>query len=198
VIVALLEAAIASHLEDTHTAIPGRVESVSGDRCSVKPLINRTLRDGRTEELPVVANVPIWFPRGGGASITWPVAAGDGCLLVFSERSLDAWKAGGQNPADPRKHDLTDAVAFVGLSASGGPSDVIELTMGGVTLSVSGSEVRVQGGPLIVENGMQSINGGGVNVSGGAVTHNGTNIGDDHVHPINGGSSAPGPTGGPH
>lgn len=196
-IVELLEAAIASHLEDTHTAVPGRVEGVSGGRCTVKPLVNRTLRDGRTEELPVVANVPIWFPRGGGASITWPVAAGDGCLLVFSERSLDAWKAGGANPADPRKHDLTDAVAFVGLSPSGGPSDVIELKMGNVTFAVSGSEVKVTGGPLVVENGIQSVGGGGMEITGGTVSHNGTNIGDDHVHPINGGSSAPGPTGNP-
>ena len=160
----LLDAAIANAGENTHTAIPGVVVSVGGGTVNVKPLLNRKLRDGTVEELPVIPNVPVWFPRGGGASITWPVAAGDGCLLVFSERSLDEWKGGGGQvtPDDPRKHGLSDAIAFVGLDANGGGgSDAIELTMGGVTLAVSG---------------------GGVAITGGAVTHNGVNIGSDHVH----------------
>ena len=38
---------------------------------------------------------------------------------------------------------------------------------------------------------------GDLNVTGTNMTHNGINVGDSHVHPIAGGSSAPGPTGGP-
>lgn len=48
-------------------------------------------------------------------------------------------------------------------------------------------------------NGTNSTfnNGGEVNILGGTLLHNGANIGSSHVHPILGGSSAPGPTGGP-
>lgn len=38
---------------------------------------------------------------------------------------------------------------------------------------------------------------GDLDVTGTNMTHNGTNVGDSHVHPITSGSSAPGPTGGP-
>ena len=172
----LIDAAISANLENTHTALPGTVVSVNGAYVNVKPSLNRALRDGTTETLPVVPNVPVWFPRGGGASITWPIEVGDGCLLVFSERSLDEWKLTGSTvtPTDPRKHGLSDAIAFVGLSASGEGSDDISLKMGGVTLSVSDS---------------------GVAITGGAVTHNGVNIGSDHVH--SGIVSGPSDTGGP-
>lgn len=40
-------------------------------------------------------------------------------------------------------------------------------------------------------------NGGSIDFQGGSISHNGKNIGDTHVHPILGGSSAPGPTGTP-
>ena len=172
----LLEAAMASHLENVHTAIPGVVVSGGGGVVNVKPLLNRKLRDGTVEEMPVIPNVPVWFPRGGGASITWPVGAGDGCLLIFAERSLDEWKGSGSTvtPDDPRRHGLSDAIAFVGLNPGAGGSDAIELKMGGVTLAVSS---------------------GGVSITGGTVTHNGTNIGDSHVH--SGVSVGPDPTGGP-
>ncbi|QDP66989.1 MAG: putative spike protein [Prokaryotic dsDNA virus sp.] len=159
----LLEAAMAANLENIHTAIPGTVASVNGSRVNVKPSLNRQLRDGRTEELPIVPNIPIWFPNGGGASITWPVKSGDPCVLVFSERSLDEWKGGGGTvtPADPRHHGLADAMAFVGMDPNGTPSDGIVLKMGGVTFTVSSD---------------------GVTIEGGTITHNGTDIGDTHIH----------------
>ncbi|PWU06784.1 MAG: hypothetical protein C5B43_01340 [Verrucomicrobia bacterium] len=57
------------------------------------------------------------FPRSGGASLTFPVLEGDNCLLLFSERSMDLWlTVGGQvTPDDPRKFDISDAIAIVGL-----------------------------------------------------------------------------------
>lgn len=172
----LLESAMSQHGENKHTAIPGIVVSGGGGKVNVKPSLNRRLKDGSVESLPVIPNVPVWFPRGGGASITWPVKAGDGCLLVFSERSLDEWKGGGGEftPDDPRRNGLSDAIAFVGLDATGEGSDAIELKMGGVTLEVSG---------------------GGVAITGGSVTHNGTNIGDTHTHGgvSSGGSNTAGP-----
>lgn len=172
----LLEAAMAANGENKHTAIPGIVVSGGGGTVNVKPSLNRKLKDGSTESLPVIPNVPVWFPRGGGASITWPVKPGDGCLLVFSERSLDEWKGGGGEftPDDPRRNGLSDAIAFVGLSANGEGSDAIELKMGGVTLAVSDA---------------------GVAITGGSVTHNGTDIGDNHKH--SGIRSGPSNTGNP-
>ena len=56
---------------------------------------------------------------GGGFFLTFPVAAGDECLLVFSERAINFWyqNGGQQLPSKYRLHHLSDAIAFVGLTS---------------------------------------------------------------------------------
>lgn len=68
-------------------------------------------------EAPVtVPNVPIAWPQAGGYSLTFPLAAGDEVMLVFSSRSLDEWKLGaarsGVEASDPRRFAVQDAIAF--------------------------------------------------------------------------------------
>ena len=175
----LLEAFGAAQSENVHTSLPGVVTAVKGNRVNVQPSLNRALRDGRTESLPVVPNVPIWFPRGGGAAITWPVKAGDGCMLVFAERSLDEWKSGGGTvtPDDPRRHGLSDAVALVGLDSAASGSDDVEISMDGSKITVSPDAVTITVGGVTV-----TVSGDGLEVTGGDITHNGTSVGDAHVH----------------
>lgn len=91
---------------------------------TVQPVISRRYDDERVEPFKPINNVPIVFPRSGGASLTFPVKAGDPVLLVFSDRSLDTWKqSGGVQPQDDiRKHSINDAIGFVGISAMTHPS----------------------------------------------------------------------------
>lgn len=114
-----LLAAIERAAVDLRVSIPASVESYDAQkqRASVKPLLNRRYADGEEAELPVIAGVPVVWPRAGGAAMTMPVQKGDGVLLVFSDRSLDGWlvKGGKVTPDDPRHHDLSDAVAIPGL-----------------------------------------------------------------------------------
>jgi hypothetical protein len=67
-------------------------------------------------DLPLLVDVPVVFPRAGGFALTLPVAAGDECLLVFTDAQHDFWWASGgvQNRNDLRRHDLSDAVAILG------------------------------------------------------------------------------------
>jgi hypothetical protein len=67
--------------------------------------------------------VPVVFMGGGGARFTWPVAVGDGCLIVFSSVALERWKATGRagDPADDRRHDINDCFAIVGAHAPASP-----------------------------------------------------------------------------
>jgi hypothetical protein len=69
------------------------------------------------EALPVVTNVPVIFPGGGGFRVTFPLAVGDHVLLVFSDKSLDKWLTVGGvvDPEDNRTHAMTDAIALPGL-----------------------------------------------------------------------------------
>jgi len=104
---------------EMRVSLPARVEQYdeTKQRADVKPLLNRRYADGEEAELPVIAGVPVVWPRSGGAALTMPVAKGDGVLLVFADRSIDRWLSdGGQvTPDDPRTHDLSDAVAIPGL-----------------------------------------------------------------------------------
>ncbi|EHF8259117.1 hypothetical protein B8Z58_005063, partial [Enterobacter roggenkampii] len=102
-------------------AMPGVIESFDPDSvtASVRPAIKGY--DGGTEddgwiELPLLVDVPVIFPRGGGCTLTFPVKAGDECLLIFADRCIDFWwqNGGVQKPVDMRMHDLSDAFAIVG------------------------------------------------------------------------------------
>lgn len=117
-----------NRIKELHTSMPGIVQSFDAAKqtASVQPAIRRVFitRDGTDEilaasDLPILINVPVQFPRGGGFSLTFPVKKGDECLLVFAERSLDTWhKFGGvRDPGARRFHSLSDATAFVGISS---------------------------------------------------------------------------------
>lgn len=76
---------------------------------------------------PLLPDVPVQFPGGGGAALTFPLKRGDECLLVFSSRPIDAWwQSGGvQRPGNARMHSMSDAVALVGLrSQANVPADI--------------------------------------------------------------------------
>lgn len=212
----LLEQSFRQMLQSVHTAMPGQVESYSGGRASVKPLISRQLDTGEVEELPVLNDVPIIWPRSGGASMTFPVKPGDKCLLIFVERSLDEFKSNGSMvaPQDPRTHSISDAVALMGFAHFDGGSsgDTVEIKMGSTTINIGDGDVKIDApsvsikSPSVAIDGNVSVTGdfsasggmtvdGSLAVQGGSLTHRGTNVGDDHEHGgvERGGSKTDGP-----
>lgn len=108
---------------DIWTALPGIVTGYdpAAMTVTVQPAVSGTLEDGRGRRrplpLPLLVDVPVVFPSGGGFTLTFPVAAGDECLVVFSARCIDGWwQSGGvQPPAERRLHDLSDGVAILGI-----------------------------------------------------------------------------------
>lgn len=94
-------------------SLPGIVQSFDPETCTctVQPAIA-----GQGVDETLLMDVPVIFPRGGGCTITFPVKAGDECLVIFSDRCIDFWwqNGGVQEPVDPRQHDLSDAFALVG------------------------------------------------------------------------------------
>lgn len=138
--------AVLFQLYDVHTALPGQIISYdhTTQRATIQPCLKKSYLDGTTQEMPILNNVPVIFPRAGRASLTFPVASGDTCLLLFIERSTDLWKSVGGvvAPNDPRKFDLSDAVAIMGLmpftenSLSDNNEDVL--------LTYKGSNIRIK------------------------------------------------------
>ncbi len=131
-----------SKISGIHTAAPGKVVSYEKGLASVQPSIKYKVEDGRVLDAPVIVNVPVYFPTGSNASITYPIKPGDDCCIVFAERSIDDWLKGGESD-DPRKFDMTDAMCFVGMKPGRSHSnDAIEITHGGCTFRMP------EGGPV--------------------------------------------------
>lgn len=139
----VIKDAIEARLCEVHTAMPAEI--VSFDKAtglaSVTPSLKRRyVLNGELVDLPVISNVPVLNPRGGGALISFDMQKGDPVTLLFSERSLDKWlSAGGKvDPGDPRKHALSDAYAFPGGYPKTKPQTlakvVVEFTPSGVVI----------------------------------------------------------------
>lgn len=154
----MLRAAQQAMQADLWTAIPGRIVAFQGNTVSVQPTIRRRVRgpDGTftPRDLPVLQDVPVQFPGGGGGTLTFPVAVGDECLVVFSSRGIDHWwqNSGVQEPATPRMHDLSDGFALLGFRSkpralSGVSTSTVQLRAddGGtlVELDPAGQVVRI-------------------------------------------------------
>ena len=113
----VLNDAIGEALSNLHTATIAKVTAVQAKTISVQPVINRVVA-GRSIELPEFTMVPPVFMQGGGSYTAHPIAVGDYCLLVLTERCFDRWYGGAdfQSPAEFRVHDYSDGLAIVGVN----------------------------------------------------------------------------------
>lgn len=188
-------------------SIPGIIQSFDPDAVTavVQPAIKGVEHDESGAEvsvsLPLLVDVPVVFPRGGGCTLTFPVKEGDECLVIFADRCIDFWwQSGGiQEPVDGRMHDLSDAFCIVGpqsqakkissisttaaqLRTDDGSAfievaaghDVTVKTPGKLTASADGGTEITS--PEIILNGNVTINGNlsqGMGESGGYATMHG-------------------------
>lgn len=114
----------------------------------VQPALQSLQRmpDGTTKYVDTAElhDVPVQFPGGGGALLTFPVKKGDDCTLIFASRSIDFWHqlGGVQKPLDRRLHDINDAICQVGVRSSpavpeGISGDAVQLRTDDGNLTIS-------------------------------------------------------------
>ncbi|MDB2181724.1 Gp138 family membrane-puncturing spike protein [Citrobacter farmeri] len=111
-----------SIMSSLRVSMPGIVQSF--DPVTVTAVVQPAIKGyepdsngvNQSTTLPLLVDVPVVFPRGGGCTLTFPVKAGDECLVIFADRCIDFWwQSGGvQEPVDDRTHDLSDAFCIVG------------------------------------------------------------------------------------
>ncbi|WP_431022826.1 Gp138 family membrane-puncturing spike protein [Erwinia rhapontici] len=136
--------------ESIRVALPGTILSFDPDTvtCTVQPSIKGYENDAdgaqKSVSISVLVDVPVVFPRGGGCTLTFPVKAGDECLLIFADRCIDFWwqSGGEQEPVSQRMHHLADAFAIVG------PQSQAKKISG---ISMSGAQLRSDDGSTFFE-----------------------------------------------
>lgn len=69
------------------------------------------------KDYPILQDCPLIILGGGDTSQTFPYKQGDECMVLFNDRDMDAWFAGGGNTTlnTSRLHSFSDAVILVGL-----------------------------------------------------------------------------------
>ncbi|MCP3921256.1 MAG: hypothetical protein GY714_01595 [Desulfobacterales bacterium] len=143
------------------TAIPATVVDVSllesENTISVQPALNNP--DGTT--LPILQDIPVIWPSGGGSIITFPVAVDDDVLIVFSMRSIVEFQLseeGTVDPYDSRLHNISDGYCLVGVfrdnnHPSPNPTDLeIKYKGSEITIKENGDvEVTTENATLTLE-----------------------------------------------
>ncbi|CFQ50358.1 Uncharacterised protein [Yersinia frederiksenii] len=106
-------------LADVHTIVVAKITAVNDKTISCIPVINRVVK-GEGKQLPEFIEVPPVILQGGGSYIAEPIAAGNYCLVLISERCYDAWYAGSDfvPPLEMRMHDYSDGFALCGVNPS--------------------------------------------------------------------------------
>ena len=169
-----LEQSTQKQINNINTAIAGAILSYSGGRASVQPKGLLKYEDGRSLSYPVIYDVPVVFPVGSGGScgVTFPIKAGDGCLLVFSQDNMQSFLTNSQTD-DNRKFQLTDAICIPGLYNS----NISNYNQNEVVVFNGGSKFTLGNGGL---NGTLA-DGTTFSFSGGDLVVNGISL-VNHVH----------------
>ena len=171
--------------------------------------------NGEIKQYPVLLDCPCVVLGGGQGRITFPINAGDSCLVLFNDKDMDNWYAGGQTmlPNTERMHSLSDAIALVGIHNK--QNKLTDYLSNGVELKYGGSTIKLEENKVTITNGTATIemNSGNVTVTAtnlavtaptvafsgavsiaGALTVQGTDVGPNHKH--SGVTSGSGTTGG--
>ena len=88
-----------------------------------------------------------------------PIAVGDDCIVLFSDRSIDTWLFNGIEalPSNSRAHDLADGIALVGIRSLANPPT----TRGTGEVGIANDAIRValNNNKVNIENASESLLG---------------------------------------
>lgn len=110
-------------------------------------------------DYPILLDVPVVILGGGNANLTFPIAQGDECLILFNDRDIDNWFQSGQvGPvASNRLHSFSDGFALIGVrslarSLAGYDTSRAVLANGTTLVGVSVDKVKIA-------NALHTLNG---------------------------------------
>lgn len=117
-------------------------------------------------DYPLIVDCPAVIMGGGTKALTFPIAKGDQCIILFNDRDMDKWFSGARSgpPASGRLHAFADAIALVGIRSKANPLDgydtaraVLKDFDGGSMVGVGGSKVKVSNNDTTLNTLLQSL-----------------------------------------
>lgn len=173
----LLEQAIISFWAEINTCLPGKVISFDGTRAVVKPALDKLFADGRVCDAPEIISVPVVFPCGKTWRMGGPLFEGDGVVLFFSQRALEAWlDSGDRVPNDPRMFSVSDAIAIPGLNPASyyaANKQLVDTENFFIQMGAAVMQMTPGGNIKLTANGKVDLDAPAVNVSNNLTVGNG-------------------------
>jgi hypothetical protein len=179
----LISEAITSRLLDLHGPTIGIVQTFypagvgQAPAVDVLPVVQRAIPtdDGTAEPepFPVLPNVPLVYPQGGGCSITWALVPGDSVLIVVLMLDVMQWRLTSAPivapTTDQGMHHIAHCVAIPGIVADLGtpmpnPSASLTIAANGSSLALDGSAPGV----ATLDAGTIKLGAGAVNAAADA------------------------------
>jgi hypothetical protein len=102
---------IADNENQRFTMLPAKVvsvENLSSNIIDVQPSFKQGATVDTSYDFPTIQEVPIQWPSGGGAVMTFPLVVGDEVMLAFSTRSLAEWRTSKQDTVLPQDRSVND------------------------------------------------------------------------------------------
>jgi len=129
--------------------------------------------ENAVKQYPVLVQVPVFIPSGGDGRLTMPIAAGDQCLVLFCDRSIEAWATTGNvaAPSSERTHDLSDGVAIIGFFPAS--KSIGDYGTGGPELKHGDASLQIQNGvKALLKRGANIVKVGsnGISISNGTLS----------------------------
>lgn len=167
----IIRRAIEKRFSEVHISFPAKVVSYNPGDATVEaePMIVPSVRGEdnirELDTLPILPDVPVCFPRGGGCGILLPIQPGDYVLICVSSRDLGTWLETGSasDPGIDTAYPLSGAVAIPGVfptDQSFGDASDSNMVIG----EDGGTQIVIQPGGDVNIN----PNGTNTNISGGA------------------------------
>jgi len=119
----LIEKGISKRLDSIYTAIPAIVTKIdlSTMKCDIQPKMKlKNPANNTFEELPIIQDVPIAYPKTADSVLLMPPEVGDVVLVLFSKYALETLLKD-KNTADVndiRRFSINDAIIIAGLFTS--------------------------------------------------------------------------------
>lgn len=152
-LVKAIEEKVTEMLYEVHTAFPGKITGYSNKKglAKVKPLVKYTTPNGKRLEYPEIFDLPVVLPQAHDIGMAYPIKEGDFCIVLVSEKALDAWITGQEDGTELR-FDITSAMCIPGLVKShldiqtiANEKDAVVIGTKSNNITVSKSQIELNG-----------------------------------------------------
>lgn len=110
------------------------------------------------QEYPTLHDVPVVCLGGGLGFLTFPITAGDECIVLFNDRDLSTWFSTGSTssaPATPALHSFSDAMCLVGIRSV--PNVLVDYDGSAVKLGYGDNSLLIDADSLTLTVGSNTV-----------------------------------------